>query len=111
MAAEPPITRNAEALPVEMGPDIVRRTLGWGERMLIAEVRLASGSIIPPHSHPHEQVGYVARGQLEFTIGETVAILQTGDGYVIPGGVAHAVRALADSVAVDIFSPVREEYK
>ncbi len=111
MTATTRLVRSAEATPVEMGPGVVRRTLGWGDRMLIAEVTLAKGSIVPPHSHPHEQLGYVARGRLEFTIGETRAVLTAGDGYTIPGGVEHSVVAQDDSIAIDVFSPVREEYK
>jgi len=111
MPDEPRFTRSAETSVVEMAPGIVRRTLGWGDRMLVAEVSLAKGSIVQPHAHPHEQVGYVAQGRLQFTIGEATAVLERGDGYAIPGGVSHSVVALADSIAVDVFSPVRQEYK
>lgn len=95
-----------------MSTGVVRRTLGWGERMLLAEVSLAKGCVIPPHSHPHEQVGYVARGRLQLVVGASApVVLEPGDGYTIPGGVSHSVTALEDAVAVDVFSPVREEYK
>ena len=111
MTAEPKFARSAESTPVEMSPGIVRRTLTWGERMLIAEVTLAKGCVVPMHEHPHEQVGYVATGRLEFVVGEAKAVLEAGDGYAIPGRVPHSVVALDDSVAVDVFSPVREEYR
>jgi len=111
MGAEPRPVRSAQIVPVQMGPGVVRRMLGWGERMLLAEVTLEKGAVVPPHAHPHEQIGYVARGTLEFAIGEARRVLVAGDGYVIPGGVTHSVLALEDSTAVDVFSPVREEYK
>ena len=111
-----------------MFPGIVRRTLGWGDRMLIAEVTLAAGGQLASHSHPHEQVGYVAQGRIELTLaagstadasaGSTAdasasqtAVLVAGDSYTIPGGVTHSATALEDSVVVDVFSPVRDEYK
>jgi len=65
---------------------------------------------VPAHSHPHEQIGYVASGRVRFDIDGDVRELSAGDGYLIPGGRTHAVTALEASVCVDVFSPVREEY-
>lgn len=101
---------NAEADPVEMFPGVVRRTLSSGDRMTLVEVTLAEGAEVPDHSHPHEQVGYVARGRVRFTIGGETRELVGGDGYLAPSEVSHGVTALEPSVCIDIFSPVREEY-
>lgn len=101
---------NSESTPVEMMPGVVRRTLGCGERTLLCEITLAKRSVVAAHDHPHEQIGYVVRGRLLFRIGDEERELAAGDGYMIPGGVSHAVTALEESVAIDIFSPVREEY-
>jgi quercetin dioxygenase-like cupin family protein len=108
---DPKTTRGADVAPVPIADGSFRKTLGWGERTLLSEVTFTAGGIVPMHSHPHEQIGYVARGALEFTIADRVEVLRAGDAYVIPGNVPHACRALEDSVAIDIFSPVREEYK
>ena len=99
-----------EAKPVEMLPGVTRRVISCGERVLAVRVEMVGGSTIPPHNHPHEQIGFVASGRVRFTIGDSTALLEAGDGYSIPSGVAHSVDVLEDSVAVDIFSPVREEY-
>ena len=104
------VTRSGTVQPVPIATGSWRRTLGWGERTLLSEVVLERDGIVPLHSHPHEQIGYVTKGAIEFTIGDQVAVLRAGDSYVIPGGVTHACRALEDSVAIDIFAPVREEY-
>ena len=109
--AEPRLTHSAEAVSVELWPGVIRKTLGWGDRALVAEITLHKGSVVPEHSHPHEQVGYVARGRLEFIVGDTRDVLVAGDGYIIPGNVSHSVIAHEDSIAIDIFAPVREEYK
>lgn len=100
--------QSVELVPIAAGS--WRRTLGWGERTLLSEVVFEPEGIVPPHQHPHEQTGYVVRGAIEFTIGDQAVVLRAGDAYVIPGNVPHACRALEDSIAVDIFSPVREEY-
>ncbi len=101
---------NDESNPVEMLPGVIRRTLSRGDHTLLCEITLASGSVVPAHEHPHEQIGYVVRGRLTFRIGDEERELAAGDGYVIPGNVSHAVTALEESIAIDIFSPVREEY-
>ncbi len=112
-AEEPQVklVHSADVTPVDQLPGIKRRTLCFGAKMLVAEFEIAKGAVIPDHSHPHEQCGYVAKGRLVFASGEMSKELRAGDGYCFPGGVVHSVIALEDSVAVDIFSPVREEYK
>ena len=80
--------------------------------MLVAIVDLDANAIIPSHSHPHEQVGVVLQGELEFTIAGEVQMLRPGDPYIIPGGVPHNVKVGPQPAQVmDVFSPVREEYK
>lgn len=77
---------------------------------MAVRIELAKGSEVPLHSHPHEQIGFVLSGRLFFTIGDESKMLEAGDGYVIPSRLLHSVQAPEDSVAIDIFSPVREEY-
>ncbi|MBL7164074.1 MAG: cupin domain-containing protein [Anaerolineales bacterium] len=97
--------------PKELVPGINARTF-WGEKMLLAVVDLDPNSHLPLHSHPHEQVGTVIQGQMEMTIDDETRLLQPGDVYVIPGGVEHEARTFDEPVkVVDIFSPVRDEYK
>jgi quercetin dioxygenase-like cupin family protein len=100
-----------EVEPVEMLPGLLRRTLGCSERLMIAEFRAQSGVLIPRHSHPHDQVGYVVSGQMELTIGEEAACCASGDSYAIPGGVEHGARFLKECVIIDCFSPPREDYR
>lgn len=101
---------NADATAVEMFPGVVRRTLNSGDRMMLIEVTLSDGAVVPEHTHPHEQVGYVANGRVRFEIDGETQELSAGDSYFIRGGLPHAVTSLGPSVCIDIFSPVREEY-
>jgi quercetin dioxygenase-like cupin family protein len=95
----------------EIAPDVYIRTF-WGKEMLLSIVDLASNAVVPPHSHPHEQTGTLISGEFELTIAGETRRLKPGDTYIIPGGVEHSGRA-GDSAAraLDIFSPVREEYQ
>ncbi|OGO52427.1 MAG: hypothetical protein A2148_05805 [Chloroflexi bacterium RBG_16_68_14] len=101
---------NAEAAAVEMLPGVVRRTLTSGERTTLIEVTMDEGATVPAHTHPHEQVGYVAKGRVRFVIDGEARELRAGDSYLVPGGASHEVTALEPSLCIDIFSPVREEY-
>jgi len=97
--------------PKELLPGVASRTF-WGERMLVSLVDLAPGAVIPPHAHPHEQVGTVISGEMELTIAGETRRVTVGDIYVIPGDVEHSVRmGESPCQVVEMFAPVREEYK
>ncbi|MFC2053656.1 cupin domain-containing protein [Chloroflexota bacterium] len=80
--------------------------------MMILIVELDANATLPKHNHPHEQGGIVLEGELEFEIEGETRLLHPGDLYIIPGGVDHEVKVRGTPAKVlDIFSPVREEYK
>lgn len=89
---------------------IRRKTLVWGENTLMAEFLLDKGADLPHHSHPQEQTGYLVSGKLIMIIGDKENTVRPGDSWCIPGGVGHGARIIEDSVAVEVFSPVREDY-
>ena len=91
-------------------PGIERKTLVYGDKTLTAEFRLAKGSQLPLHSHPQEQTGYLISGRMQFFIGDAVYDVEPGDSWCVPGNVEHRAEILADSVAVEVFSPLREDY-
>lgn len=105
------LTRHQEAKPVDMFPGVVRRTMTDGERMMLCEVSMEKGSVVPRHTHPHEQTGWLASGRLRLEVAGESRDLGPGDAWMIPGGVPHAAEALEASVFVDVFSPPREEYR
>jgi quercetin dioxygenase-like cupin family protein len=91
-------------------PGIRRKTLSYGESTMLTEFRLRGGAVLPVHDHPHEQTGYLVAGRLRLTVDEETRDLAPGDSWSIPGGVPHGGVALAESVAVEVFSPVREDF-
>jgi quercetin dioxygenase-like cupin family protein len=79
--------------------------------MMLSVVRLEPKSVVLEHAHPHEQMGILLEGRLEFTVGGITRLLGPGDKWRIPGGVVHSVRALDQlAVALDVFHPIREDY-
>jgi quercetin dioxygenase-like cupin family protein len=91
-------------------PGIRMRTLCFGANTLMTEFRLLGGSALPFHAHPHEQTGYLVSGHIALTIGDETHDVRPGDSWCIPGDVDHGAAILQDSVAVEVFSPVREDY-
>lgn len=91
-------------------PGIELKTLVNGEKTLMSEFVLEQGRQLPRHSHHHEQTGYLVKGHLRLTIGTDVYDVRPGDSWCIPGDVEHGADILEDSVATEVFSPVREEY-
>lgn len=59
----------------------------------------------------HEQVSYLIAGRFEFTIGEETRLVEAGSVVTIPANVMHSGLALTDCSVVDVFSPVREDYR
>ncbi len=98
--------------PVTVAPGIVRRVVADGERLMICEFALDRGATIPPHSHPHEQMGLMVSGTMEFTIAGEAHVFSGNEMYFVPGGVPHAAKGgPGGAVALDAFSPPREEYR
>jgi len=86
------------------------KTLVYGEKSLLTEFRLEKGRLLPMHAHPYEQTGYLISGRIRLSIGKDVAEVVPGESWCIPSGVEHGAEILADSVAIEVFSPVREDY-
>lgn len=100
-------------VPLEnMNPLLDRRVIS-GERMMIAQVLLKKGSIVPRHSHENEQITYIVSGVLRFLLGEDQdeeVIVRQGQVLVIPSNLPHSALALEDTIDVDIFCPPREDW-
>ena len=83
----------------------------YGENLMLSRVEMEEGAVIPMHEHPHEQGGVVLEGRMQLTIDEETQILEVGDMYVIPPNTPHRAAAWeGPAVALDVFSPVREDY-
>ena len=94
----------------EVLPGIKLKTLVYGEKTLFTEFRMDAGAVLPKHTHIHEQTGYLAEGKIRLTIGEVTFDVEKGDSWCIPGNMEHSAEILKTSVAIEVFSPVREEY-
>ncbi len=85
-------------------------TLVHGEKTLMGQFKIARGSAIPSHSHPHEQTGFLVSGKVRFNVDGEIMDAEAGDSWCLPGNVEHSAEALEDSIIIEVFSPVREDY-
>lgn len=89
---------------------IALKTLVHGDKTLMTEFRLKKGSILLRHAHPHEQTGYLVSGRIRLHIGDRSYECSPGDSWCVPGDAEHGADIIEDAVAIEVFSPVREEY-
>lgn len=90
------------------------RYLAHSEKLLTAVIDFHDGPLDepdPPHQHPHEQITYVAKGELYFFLDDEKSRLTAGDMFVVPPNRMHTVQPLSPHVRlIDSFSPVREDF-
>ena len=99
-----------DSVPVEKMTETVSRQVIHTDTMTVARLTLGKGSLVPRHSHPNEQVSTIESGRARFVFDDGETVVSTGESLQIPGGVPHAVEALEDTVALDLFSPPREDW-
>jgi quercetin dioxygenase-like cupin family protein len=82
-----------------------------GDNVTLAYWNVERGAQLPAHSHPHEQAVNVLDGVFELVVDGTPHVLRKGDVFTIPGNAVHAGRALTSCWLLDVFCPIREDYR
>jgi quercetin dioxygenase-like cupin family protein len=97
-------------VPVTRVAPGIERQVVHGDGLTLLRVRLAAGTVLPRHEHPHEQCTTVVAGRLAMDLdGSEPVELAAGDALTIPGGLGHEARALTEVLALEVFVPVRED--
>jgi len=94
----------------ELLPGVELRTVAHGERTLMGLFRIAQGAVIPVHDHPQEQTGYLVSGRLQFSVEGRTVTAEPGAAWALSAGTPHGATALEDSLVVEVFSPLRQDY-
>jgi quercetin dioxygenase-like cupin family protein len=99
-------------MPKEVVTDMFSRRLIWGERVMLAQVFLKKGAVVPKHAHENEQVSYVVKGVLRFWVGDEAREqdVRAGEVLRLPSNVPHKAEALEEMTAIDVFSPPRHDW-
>ena len=105
------VTENKNIAPTDLGGGVMRKVLSYSEKLMACELTFEKGAVGAPHSHPHEQIGYIMSGKLVYQEeGCEDRILGTGDTYYVAPNVVHGVQILEDTKLLDIFTPMREDF-
>jgi len=97
-------------MPAEAVTESIARRYLTGDRVTVARFELKKGGVVPRHSHANEQVSCVLSGALTFRFADREVVAHAGDVVQIPGGVAHEVTVVEDTVVLDVFSPIRQDW-
>jgi quercetin dioxygenase-like cupin family protein len=83
-----------------------------GRRISLGVVELDPGSVVPEHSHEHEQLGICLSGSLVFRVGDETAAIRAGQTWCIASNVPHEVHAGPEgAVVIDVFAPPRDDWR
>ena len=97
-------------MPWEVVTPGISRKIITGQNEMATHVLLKKGAVVPEHSHVSEQITYVLEGVLRFTIGGEEIVVGAGQVLVIPPNVPHMAVALEDTLDMDLFSPIRQDW-
>lgn len=81
------------------------------DSMTFSFLDVKAGAELPLHAHVHEQVCHVLAGQFELTLAGEPIVFEPGTIVVIPSNTPHSGKAITDCKLMDVFSPVREDYR
>ena len=98
------------SIPAEQLSASVTRQAIHAANITAARFHLLQGVIVPEHRHPSEQISFLQQGKLRFTLDGEVCLLEAGEMLEIPPNVPHSVEVIEESVVVDVFAPVREDW-
>ncbi len=96
--------------PKEIVPGITGH-YAHGKSLTFGYIEIKKGAVLPEHHHVHEQITYILEGQLDMIIGGVPCPLTTGMFHIIPSNTPHSANAPVDCKVIDVFNPVREDYK
>ncbi len=104
-----PVYRWSEIKTENLAPHVSRQAIHT-ETMTIARFDLRKGASVPEHRHPNEQITTLERGRVRFVLNGDEIFLNAGESLHIPANAPHSAEAIEDSIAVDVFSPPRQDW-
>jgi quercetin dioxygenase-like cupin family protein len=92
-------------------PGMKRQVLAHSDQLMLVRHYFEEGWVGARHSHPHHQLVYVVSGAIRVDVDGRTFDVRAGDSFVVDGGVEHQASALEASEVLDVFTPVREDYR
>src|SRR5580698_10681329 len=105
------LVKSADAKRFTPEAGMVRQVLAYSGDLMLVRHYFDTGWVGARHSHPHHQLVYVVKGAIRVDVAGRVFDVLAGDSFVVDGGVEHQASALETSEVLDVFTPVREDYR
>ena len=99
-----------DEIALEKITEMISQKIVAGEHEMLAQIYLKRGALVPLHSHDSEQMTYILQGALKVVVGGDVLTVREGEVLHVPSGVPHQAEALEDTLELDVFSPVRQDW-
>jgi len=99
-----------DSVPLEVMSGMIARKVISGDKAIVAQVFLKKDAVVPEHRHESEQLTYILDGALKFQLEGREVIVRKGEVLRIPSNVPHRAVALEDTLDLDVFSPIREDW-
>ena len=91
----------------------ITRRMVTSDKIMVAQIDLPEGAVVPAHRHENEQVTYIISGALKFLFGDAQdeeVIVRAGEIAIIPSNVLHSAVALERTFDLDVFNPPRADW-
>jgi quercetin dioxygenase-like cupin family protein len=111
MMSEMDFVKTGEAKSFHPETGMTRQVLAHSDQLMLVRHYFDKGWVGARHSHPHHQLVYVVAGAIRVDVDGRVFDVLAGDSFVVDGGVEHQASALETSEVLDVFTPVREDYR
>jgi quercetin dioxygenase-like cupin family protein len=99
-----------DEIALEKVTEVISRKIVTGARQMLSQIYLKRGALVPMHKHESEQMTYILQGALRFLVGGEEVMVHEGEVLVIPSWVEHQAEALDDTLTLDLFSPIRQDW-
>lgn len=99
-----------DQVPLEKMSDLISRKIVHLDKAMVAQVFLKKDAVVPEHHHESEQITYILEGALKFELEGREVIVRAGQVLLIPSNVPHRAVALEDTLDLDVFSPIRQDW-
>jgi quercetin dioxygenase-like cupin family protein len=99
-----------DEIALEKVTEMLSRKIVTGDREMLAQVYLKRGCLVPMHAHESEQMTYILQGALKFVVGGEEVTVREGEVLHIPSWIEHQAEALDDTLSLDVFSPIRQDW-
>lgn len=81
-----------------------------GEKLMVAKICVSKGCLVPVHHHESEQISIILQGAMKYEVEGRELMARAGEVLVIPSNVPHGSLATEDTIAFDVFSPIRHDW-